>query len=113
MGAGANAKTLVAARGPAMMQSDMHIAQFTSMPPLAPSDSPGVQPRGASSSAPVQGNQAVARPRTNVTAHCVTSIPACSADTCMWRKPSETAGLRSNDKSSALQTAYHREFYAN
>ncbi|KAL0048675.1 hypothetical protein WJX82_008438 [Trebouxia sp. C0006] len=52
---GANANTLVAARGPAIMQSDMRIAEFTSVPPLAPSDSPGVQPRGASSSAPVQG----------------------------------------------------------
>ncbi len=69
IGAGAKANTLVAARGPAMMQSDMHIAEFTSMPPLAPSDSPGVQPLGASSSAPVQGNQAVARSGSNVTAH--------------------------------------------
>ncbi|KAL0043039.1 hypothetical protein WJX79_007569 [Trebouxia sp. C0005] len=61
---GANANTLVAARGPAMMQSDMHIAQFTSMPPLAPSDSPGVQPLGASASAPAQGMlaQGPARP---------------------------------------------------
>ncbi|DBA76416.1 TPA: hypothetical protein ACH3X1_010119 [Trebouxia sp. C0004] len=62
-GAGANANALVAARGPAMMQSDMQIAEFTSMPPLAPSDSPGVQPLGASS-APVQGMpaQTPARP---------------------------------------------------
>ena len=64
IGAGANAN-----RGPAMMQSDMHVAEFTSMPPLAPTNSPGVQPLGVSSSAPVQGNQAVATSRANVTAH--------------------------------------------
>lgn len=60
--AGANSTVTMATRGPAMMQSDMRAAEFSSTPPLAASDSPGSRSLGPSASASMQEVRATNMP---------------------------------------------------